>query len=54
MTKHSKDVPDGARPQSLSFREAKARLKAMIAEAKENDESRKRYFGFFQTSDGDL
>jgi hypothetical protein len=43
-----------AHVQTSSFSEAKARLEAMIAESKEDDEKRKLYFGYFQTSDGDL
>lgn len=40
--------------KTLSAREIVARLKVMIAEAKEDDEKRKQYFGYFETSEGDL
>lgn len=37
-----------------SIREAIARLKTIIAESEADDEKRKLYFGYFETSDGDI
>ncbi|MGY3610453.1 MULTISPECIES: hypothetical protein [unclassified Bradyrhizobium] len=54
MTETTKDVRDGARAQTISFREAKARLEAVIAEAKEDADKRKIHFGTFETSEGNI
>lgn len=54
MTKHHESVRETRTHAVASLREAKARLEAMIAESKEDDEKRKLYFGYFETSQGDL
>ncbi|MGX9430287.1 hypothetical protein [Bradyrhizobium sp. LeoA1S1] len=51
---NQQDVRDGARAQTLSFREAKARLEAIIAEAKEDADKRKIHFGHIETSEGNI
>lgn len=38
----------------VSLREAVARVKAIIAESEADDEKRKFYFGYCETSEGDL
>ncbi|TCU75108.1 hypothetical protein EDE08_103325 [Bradyrhizobium sp. R2.2-H] len=53
-------VEDHNRPHDLpekppvSVREAVARLKAIVAESMADENKRKLYFGYFETSDGDL
>lgn len=55
MTEPSPDAREAERaPNVLSVGESVARLKAILAEAANDDEKRRRYFGYFQTSDGDL
>lgn len=48
------EAPDLARKAADDYLKAKARIEARIAEVKEDDEKRKLYFGYFETSDGDL
>lgn len=45
---------DASTQRASSFREVVARLKAVLAEAKEDDEKRKLHFGYFETSEGNL
>lgn len=41
-------------PKKLSVREAVAQLKAIVAETQDDEAKRKQYFGYFETSEGDL